>query len=76
METSFKKTGCMLLPEMIGYDTSTIFIDSCCHADLVFIVTALLQWDCTLVTEIARMAPGLPLFGFITLISGHSMMLS
>lgn len=35
METSFKKTGCVLLPEMIGYDIGTIFIDFCHHADLV-----------------------------------------
>lgn len=35
METSFKKTGCMLLTEMIGYDIGTVFIDFCCHAHLV-----------------------------------------
>lgn len=35
METPFKKTGCMLLAETTGCDTGSVFIDHCCHADLV-----------------------------------------
>lgn len=34
METSFKKTRCLLLPEMRGYGRGTAVIDFCRHADL------------------------------------------